>query len=253
MTKQFLILTFLIIGLSSFSQNMVLFEQGNALYNDGKYQEAIEKYEAILDSDMHSAELYFNLGNAHYKLNHIAPSIYYYEKALLLNPADKEIQNNLNFAENMTLDDIDVVPEVGISKVINKVSNGLSFDMWAILAVVFVILSVILFVNYIVSSGTKTKRFSFTFAFVSVVLMIAALTSAFNKYNLDKSNNPAIVFAQESRVKNEPNLRSEEAFRLHEGTKVQVLDTVDNWKKIKLSDGKMGWIPSDDIKLLNRF
>ncbi len=253
MMKKFLILAVLIIGFSSFAQNMELFEQGNTLYNNGKYQEAIKNYESILDTEVHSAELYFNLGNAHYKLNHIAPSIYYYEKALLLNPTDSEIQNNLNFAKNMTLDDIDVIPEVGISKVINNASNALSFDMWAYISVAFVILSVILFVNYFLSKGTKTKRFSFTFGFVCLFLMVAAITSAFNKYNLDNSNNPAIVFAQESKVKNEPNLRSEEAFRLHEGTKVQVLDTVENWKKIKLSDGKTGWISSEDIKLLNSF
>ncbi len=64
------------------AQNETLFEEGNTFYNNGKYNEAIEKYEAILNSDQHSAEVYFNLGNAHYKLNHIAPSIYYYEMAL---------------------------------------------------------------------------------------------------------------------------------------------------------------------------
>ena len=251
--RKFIIIAVLIFGSNSFAQNMTLFEQGNALYNNGKYQEAIAKYESILDTEVHSAELYFNLGNAHYKLNHIAPSIYYYEKALLLNPNDEEIRNNLSFARNMTLDDIDVIPEVGISKVLNNTSNALSFDMWAYLSVFFVFISVALFVNYIISKNTKTKRLSFTGAFVSLFLMIAALTSALNKYSLDKNNNPAIVFAQESKVKNEPNLRSEEVFRLHEGTKVQVLDTVQNWKKIKLSDGKMGWISSEEIKLLNSF
>jgi len=28
------------------------------------------------------------------------------------------------------------------------------------------------------------------------------------------------------------------------------LDTVDNWKKIKISDGKIGWIIADEIKIL---
>ena len=76
---------------------------------------------------------------------------------------------------------------------------------------------------------------------------------AFHKFNIDKKNKPAIVFAQESKVKSEPNARSEESFRLHEGTKVQVLDTVNNWKKIKLADGKTGWVASSDIKLLHEF
>lgn len=236
-----------------FGQNNQLFEQGNTLYNDGKYQEAINKYMAILETDVHSAELYFNLGNAHYKLNNIAPSIYYFEKALQIQPNDSEIQNNLNFARNMTLDAIDVIPEVGISKVLNNASNVFSFDTWAILAVCFVIVSVFLFINYYLSNGPKTKRFSFTFGFAAIFLMIGSLTAAFHKFNLDKNNKPAIVFVQETRVRNEPNLRSEEAFRLHEGAKVQVLDTIENWKKIKLSDGKTGWISGSDIQLLNSF
>ena len=76
---------------------------------------------------------------------------------------------------------------------------------------------------------------------------------AFQKESLDKKNNPAIVFAQESRVKVDPNQTSEEVFRLHEGTKVQVLETYEDWNKIQLSDNSMGWIPSKDIKLLNVF
>ncbi len=167
--KQLLYLAILICGTFGIAQNNQFFEKGNGLYNDGKYQEAIESYMAILETDVHSSELYFNLGNAHYKLNHIAPSIYYFEKALLLNPDDSEIKNNLNFAKNMTLDAIDVIPEVGISKVLNNTSNILSFDIWAILSVCFVVLSVLLFINYYISNGTKTKRFSFTFGFAACV------------------------------------------------------------------------------------
>ena len=253
MMKNFLYIAVYLFSIIGYSQNMTLFEQGNTLYNDGKYQEAINKYQAILETDVHSAELYFNLGNAHYKLNNIAPSIYYYEKALQLNPNDSEIKNNLNFAKNMTLDAIDVIPEVGMSKVLNNVSNALSFDLWAILAVIFVLNFVFLFINYLLSKSSQSKRMSFTFSFLCFALMSASLIAAFHKYNLDQSDNPAIVFAQETKVKSEPNLRSEEAFRLHEGTKVQVLDTVENWKKIKLTDGKIGWIMAEDIKLLNRF
>jgi len=80
-----------------------------------------------------------------------------------------------------------------------------------------------------------------------------SLVFAFHKFKLVKNNQPAIVFAQETKIKSEPNLRSTEAFVLHEGTKVQVLDTVNNWKKIKLTDGKTGWIANDDIKMLKNF
>jgi tetratricopeptide (TPR) repeat protein len=246
------ILLFLISTLS-FAQNITLFEQGNALYNDGKFTEAIKKYESILDNEKHSAELYFNLANANYKLNNIAPSIYYYEKALQLSPKDKDIQNNLVFAKNMTIDAIDIIPEVGFSKLFKNATNTMSYDRWALTSVALMLGFVILFLIYYFTYATAKKRIAFIGSIASLVLTLIALAFAFHKYNLVQIDKPAIVFAQESQVKNEPNLRSEIAFKLHEGTKVQVLDTVSSWKQIKLTDGKIGWVPNEDIKLLGNF
>ncbi|MGC6429784.1 MAG: tetratricopeptide repeat protein [Jejuia sp.] len=252
--KQFLFLLFMLFGLVAVdAQNNTLFDSGNTLYNEGKYAEAIDKYMAVLETGQHSSELYYNLGNAHYKLNNIAPSIYYFEKALLLNPNDKDVKNNLSYANNMTIDAIDKIPEVGFSKVIKNASNMLSFDTWAWVAVIFVLLYVGLVLVYYFSYSSGRKRAAFITSVVCLVGICITLAFAFNKFQIDKKDNPAIIFAQESQIKTEPNLRSEESFRLHEGTKVQVLDTVDNWKKIKLSDGKTGWIPSEDIKILKEF
>ena len=237
----------------TFAQNNQLFDEANALYNDANYTEALEKYKTIFDSGEHSAELYFNMANAHYKLNHIAPSIYYYEKALLLKPHDKDIQNNIAFARNMTVDAIDSVPEVGISKLIKNVTNMMSFDAWAKTSVVLIALFVVFFIVYYFTYSTSKKRLAFVTSNASLLLAIAALIFAFHKFKLVNNDQPAIVFAQETKIKSEPNLRSSEAFVLHEGTKVQVLDTVSNWKKIKLSDGKTGWIANDDIKMLKTF
>lgn len=236
-----------------FPQNNMLFEQANTLYNQGKYAEAIDKYNAILDTENHSTELYFNLANAHYKLNNIAPSIYFYEKALQLSPNDKEIINNMAFAKNMTIDAIDVIPETGLSKFIKNITNMMSFDAWAKTSVAFVLCFVILFLIYYFAYSTINKRLAFIGSLISLLLLCVSLGLAFRKFSIDKNNKPAIVFAQESKVKSEPNSRSEESFRLHEGTKVQVLDTVNSWKKIKLADGKTGWVNSDDIKLLHNF
>jgi tetratricopeptide (TPR) repeat protein len=248
------ILLVLLFGFwSSASQNTDLFKRGNTLYNEGKYEEAIEAYQKILDAGVHSAELYYNLANAHYKLSHIAPSIFYYEKALQLQPNDKDLQNNANFARNMTIDAIDTVPEVGFTRFFNKLINLMSYDAWAILAVLGVFTFVSLFLLYRFASISSQKRAAFVISALSLGMAIFAVFMAFRKQALEQADRPAIVFAQESRVNAEPNLRSEEAFRLHEGTKVQVLDTLKNWKKIRLSDGSTGWIPAEDIKLLSTF
>ncbi|MEM5566514.1 tetratricopeptide repeat protein [Psychroserpens sp. AS72] len=251
--KPILYILIFLLGTLSFAQNKKVFEQANTLYNDGNYTEALTKYTSILDQGHHSAELYYNIANAHYKLNHVAPSIYYYEKALLLKPNDKEILNNLAYAKNMTIDAIEIVPEVGFSRVIKKATNIMVFDNWAKLSVVLVVLFVLLFLMYYFSQSTSKKRLAFITSVSALILAFIALAFAFNSYDLDQKNQIAIVFAQESQIKNEPNLRSEEAFKLHEGTKVQVIDTVANWKKIKLSDGKTGWVITDDIKLVTDF
>jgi tetratricopeptide (TPR) repeat protein len=249
MKKLLYILSFL-FSFGLFAQNNALFEQANTLYNEGKYGEAIDKYKTILDTKNHSAELYFNLGNAHYKLNNIAPSIYYYEKALQLAPNDEDIKNNLAFAQNMTIDAIDVVPEAGLSKILNNAANTMTFDAWAKIAIGFVFCFVILFLVYYFAYSSLRKRLAFLSSLASLTMLCIALLFAFHKFNLDKKNKPAIVFVKEILVKNAPNNRSEESFRLHEGTKVQIIDTVDDWKKIKLQDGKTGWVSSEDIKAL---
>ncbi len=247
------ILLFCCFSVFGFSQKDQQFEAANALYNDGKYAEAIDKYEAILDAETHSAELYFNLGNANYKLNNIAPSIYYFEKALLLNPKDEAIQNNLAFAQNMTIDAIETVPDVGFSRIINNMVNTFSADTWAKIAVCGVLLFVVIFLAYHFSYSSVKKRIAFITSVVSLIIACLSVAMAFQKSVLDKKNTPAIVFSQESRVKTDPNPKSEEVFRLHEGTKVWVLETFEDWKKIRLADNSTGWIPFKDIKLLKDF
>lgn len=248
--KHYIYILIFLIGTFGFSQNETQFEQGNDLYNQGDFEEAITKYESILESGKHSAALYFNLANAHYKLNHIAPSIYYYEKALQLAPHDKEIHNNIAFARNMTIDGIDSTPEIGFAKFSKQVTNWLTFDNWAKLSVALMVLFVVFYLIYYFNYSSLKKRLAFISAMTFLVMCGIAIALAFNNYHLTEKDQPAIVFSKEVLVKSEPNLRSPESFKLHEGTKVQILDTVNNWKKIKLADGKSGWLPTDDIKQL---
>ena len=146
-----------LISAMTYAQKSALYEQVNTQYNEGNYEAAITKYENILDNGKHSAELYFNLGNAHYKLNHIAPSIYYYEKALLLDPNDQELKNNIGFARNMTIDAIETVQEVGFSKFEKNISKSMTFEQWGISAIVLVVLFMILFLTYSCAYSSMRK------------------------------------------------------------------------------------------------
>ena len=248
--KTILYIFIFLLSTLTFAQNDKLFEQANTFYNNGKYTEAIDSYEKIIESGQHSAELYYNIANAHYKLNHIAPSIYYYEKALQLAPNDSEIKNNIVFARNMTIDAIDKMPDVGFSVWLKNIANYTTFDGWAKAAIVLMLLFVGLYLVYYFTQTSLRKRIAFIGSIASLLLVFVSAALAYHNYNLTQKDQPAIVFAKESVIKNEPNLRSNEAFKLHEGTKVQILDTVNNWKKIQLADGKTGWVLSEDIKAL---
>lgn len=248
--KKLLYLLILLVSFSSLGQSDNLFEQGKELYKNGKYQQAITAWMQILDKGEHSAELYFNLGNAQYKLNHIGPSVYYYEKALQLSPNDPDIKNNLAFAENARIDSIEPLPKTVFSKWYNSISGIFTFNGWAILAVAFSIFFVALFLFYYFAFSERRKRLLFVGSMFMGILLIASLTMAFFTYGDYSKNQPAVIFASEIEVKTEPSMGSNVAFTLHEGTKVQILAQDGNWYRITLEDGKDGWIPATDLKQL---
>jgi len=234
-----------------FSQTTESFKQANDLYNSGYYKEAINQYTSILESNQHSAELYFNLANCHYKLNEIGPSIFYYEKALQLAPDDTDILNNLGYAQKMTIDAIQEVPESGVSKFLNKTLNSLSVDGWATRSIGLAFLFVILFLGYYLSHSEAKKRLFFISSSLVLILLFTSLGLLFKKGSLDNSTHPAIVFAKETEVRAEPNLRAETSFTLHEGTKVLVIEDYNSdWSKIKLLNGETGWMASSELKAL---
>ncbi len=235
-------------------QNQVeKFNEATEFYNAAKYEEAISNYLSIIEDGQHSAALYFNLANCYYKLSQIAPSIYYYEKALLLKPQDKDIKNNLAYAQNMTLDAIDPLPQTTLNKLYNSITKLFSFDQWAYLAVTFVILFVIAYILFYYFNYSNHKRIAFGISIGALISSMVCILFAFTQYQDYKIDNPAIIFSEELAVKSEPNGRSSQVFVLHEGTKVNVMDTLNDWNKIQLLDGKIGWVPSSEIKLLKEF
>jgi tetratricopeptide (TPR) repeat protein len=84
-------------------------EKAKVLEKLKRFEEAIENYKKIEGQGAVSSELYLNLGNTHYKLNQVGPAIYYYEKALKLDPINEDVLNNLVFAKRLALDNIATV------------------------------------------------------------------------------------------------------------------------------------------------
>ncbi|WP_202700552.1 tetratricopeptide repeat protein [Flavobacterium sp. UGB4466] len=238
---------FLLITQIFFAQSS--FEKGNALYQKGQYQQAVDVYESILKEDkQQSAELYFNLGNSYYKLNKVAPSIYNYEKALVLKPHDSETLNNLKFAKKLTIDEIKEVPKVGFAKLIQNFTGIFDYNTWAIISIAIAFAFLLTFIGYYFSQLTLSKRIYFIGMFVLLIALLLSVSAGMSEKNHFDNDRPAIVFAELSEVRSEPQKSGSAIILLHEGAKVYVLETVGGWKKIELTDGTEGWMDASTIR-----
>ena len=224
------------------------FDKGNKYYEKENYEAAISSFETVLNSGKQSSELYFNLANCYYKLHKVAPAIYNYEKALLLSPNDTEIKTNLEFARKMAIDDIKVIPKVGFSKLIQDFTAKYYYDTWAWIAVGFAFMFLLFFVGYYFSKTTVLKRIFFFGMFLWLIGIGLSAASGFYEKSRIANERPAIVFAEIAPVKSEPKIASPDAFVLHEGTKVYILESIANWKKVELTDETTGWIEDSAIK-----
>lgn len=224
-------ITYILLFLTQVVLAQTGFEKGNELYRNGKYTEAAQAYESILKENKESAELYFNLGNAYYKSDKIAPAIYNYEKALLLSPNYNDAKVNLGFAQRMAIDDIKAAPKAGISKILYNWAGAYHYDTWAWVAVSGAVLCLMLFMGYYLGGSTLVKRIFFVGMCVSLLgIVLSIIFALFVKSEVEKDR-PAIIFSEVVSVKSEPNNSAPDAFILHEGTKVNVTETLDNWKK----------------------
>jgi tetratricopeptide (TPR) repeat protein len=247
--KKFISILLLLLNLAAFAQAPEkLFSEANTFYKESNFERALGLYLAIEEQGFESSDLYYNLGNCYYKLNKVAPAIYYYEKALKLDPAHEDAAFNLAFAKRMTIDVIEELPKTFLQRFSANVIQKFTFDTWALIAVSASFLAVLFFLFYYFSYSSGKKLLYFNTAILAFFIMLVTVFFAFNNYDTVQKNRIAIIFAPKAEIKNAPTMSSEEVFELHEGTKVIILDELDNWKKIKIADGKVGWIDETELK-----
>jgi tetratricopeptide (TPR) repeat protein len=239
----------LMFSLVAYSQEAnKLFAEGNTFYKEENYERAVGVYLAIEEQGMESDDLYFNIANCYYKMNKVAPAIYYYEKVLKVNPTNEGAKANLEFAKRMTIDVIEELPKTFFQRFSANIIQKLPFDTWAIIAVIASFLASLLFLLYYFSTSSTKKLLYFNTSIFAIFVLLVTVFFAFNNYKTVQKNRIAIIFSPKVEIMNAPSASSDEIFELHEGTKVIVLNTLDNWKKIKIADGKTGWINADALK-----
>lgn len=221
------------------------FDQGNKAYQDGDYNQAIEHYEMVLEANRVSAALYYNLGNAYYQEGALAKAILNYERALLLSPKDEEVQHNLRLAERKRIDRFESMPPNLFKTFRLNIIRLFSPNSWAKIGIGFLIVAVLGLGFYLFSSF---GRLGFIGLISGGLLCLFALAMAYSHKNQQEDHPYHIVMSDSAYVKSGPGSEAEDLFILHAGTKVEQVDLFEDWIKLRLIDGKIGWLPKEDLK-----
>ena len=229
------------------------FENANSAYNAGQFEKAVMLYKEILESGRHSVELYFNLANSYYRLNQVGESIFYFEKAKQLRPKDEDINVNGAFAQNMAIDAVEVLPKSQVTQLQEKTTDLFSQDGWAYFIILLAWLLVLFWGLYLRNKVPLIKKTFFVFTLVLGMLLIGSLSIAVIKSANNADTTYGILFDEKIDVWAEPNSRAEVLFLLHEGTKVQMLDQLQEWQKIRIANGSEGWIKNAKVRSLKGF
>ena len=222
------------------------FERGNTLFREGKFAESATTYESILAQGMASAEIYFNLGNAYYRTGEVGRAVLNYERAAVLAPGDPDIEYNLELANLRTLDRLERVPEIFLLAWMKSAAALLPFGVlvslglasWAMTFLALAALNVV--PGRVLGSWIR-------WTVLASLVSLAIVGSLVLVQMLDRSaDEEAIIIATVVTAKTSPDAGSADAFVIHEGLKVEIGDGVGDWLKITLSDGKVGWIRSQE-------
>lgn len=225
-----------------------VFQSANALYQETRYEEARARYESIVANGYESAALYLNLGNTYVRLGHMGKAILYYERGLRLRPDDEDLLYNLGIAGLMTVDKIETVPRLFLWDFWDGVKGwfsleGIIWSAWSAYLFVFLALSAV-----VVAGRFSFRRLALLSAIGGTVVFILLLLVGIDRYSDLTRSDLAVIMPEIVAVKNSPDGRGADAFILHRGTKVQITDTIAEWIKIRLADGKVGWLEAESVE-----
>lgn len=228
-----------------------LWKAGVAAYADGRWEDASRSWSAIENLGLASPELYCNLGDTYFRQSKLAESILYYSRALKLDPSYADARYNLDFARSLTQDRIDSVPEFFLRSWMRKICWSLPSDAWAWISLVLFAALLAMALVFLLSRSSSARKWGFFCGLTALVLMVFTLVfAAWQRRDYFRADD-AVVMRPVVSVRSAPSgSDTKDLFILHEGTCVELLDSVGDWCKIKLSDGREGWLRKEDISTI---
>ena len=225
------------------------FDEGNRLYQAGDFEGALDRYRRILDEGLESGELYYNIGNAHFRLGELAPAILNYERARRLMPGDDDLLANLALARSMTADDITPRPRFWLFRAagwwVGLLPRAALIWLVALAWVTAIAGAAVVVLRPGPGLAAWARRAALAAAAVTLVLGTNLVVRELGLGAVEE----AIVMAEQAQVQSAPSDDPAlQIFAVHAGTKVAVNRRADEWVEIVLEDGAVGWMRAADLE-----
>jgi tetratricopeptide (TPR) repeat protein len=221
------------------------FDRGCKAYEQGKWDEAADTFQALVRYGFADARLEYDLANAEFKRNHLGQAILHYERARRLEPADPEIAANLALARGRLRDVVedpdDAGPVAAVRALQDRVGEG--GQAWLTLLCVWAVLGIVTW------CGSRAGGFTpgWSWALAGAILAAVLLAASWRATSARLAGTPrAVVMKPSVDALAGPGLNNASLFTLHEGTAVTIEADRDGWMQVALPNGLSGWIARDD-------
>lgn len=214
-------------------------------YQQGDYIQAIELYASLIQSGLENGYVYYNLGNSLLRSVQLGKSIAAYLKSTRLLPRNQDVQANLQYARKSIKDAIEPDQPSTLQKTLFFWHYNLSERELYLLIGIF---GLLFWVGMIIRIFRRESE-SLRWTVMGLLILLLTVSSSLAVHAL-RPNDVAVVTEQEVKVHSSTNRKSTVLFLLHEGTEAELQDREDGWYKIRLSDGKRGWIKSDQVDVV---
>jgi len=222
------------------------FNEGNRLYQNEDYAGAIKAYERILEEGYESGAVYYNLGNAYFKLGQLGPAILNYERARRLMPRDGDLRANLELARSLTTDEITPLPTFLPFAVVRWWVDLLPLTTLRLTVAATYVVALVGLTVLVLRRGTPLARWAGRGAVAGgAVALVFGINLLVREAGIGRPDE-AVVLAEavsvQSAPADDPDLQ---LFTIHEGTKVRLDRAADQWAEVVLADGRVGWVAAD--------
>lgn len=237
-------------------------EAGVEAYNNKEYDKAVEAFESIVANDHASADVYYNLANAYFKLGQQAATsrpfaggelghaVLNYERALKLDPTMDDARYNLDIAKDMT-NDTEAVPESFLAMVWLAMARAMTSNGWVVLSLSSLFATALFVLLYLLHGAIVVRKGAFFVSLVTLLIFIVATSLSIAQLRAAENRSRAVILTNDTTpVHASPDSSSKIIRQPSQGVTVELEREQGEWIEVRFADGEKGWVRTRAVEVI---